>query len=80
MLTTFTTEAIRWLHPVETARPVAPAQPEASGASVFSSDQSWIYGITGLVYAGGALASGLLYIWIGAAALSLPIPAVKENE
>ena len=74
-LTTFATEAIRWLHLVEAARPVVPAQQGTSGA-VMSSDLPWIYGLTWLVYAGGALASGLVYLRMGAAALILPIAAI----
>jgi uncharacterized membrane protein YoaK (UPF0700 family) len=75
-LTTFATEAIRWLRLVEAARPVAPAQQGMSGASVMSSDLPWIYGITWLVYAIGALAGGLLYLRVGAAALILPVAAI----
>ncbi len=76
MLTTFTTETIRWLHLVEAAGPVAPTEQDASGASVLSSDRPWVYGMTWLVYAGGALASALLFLWVGTAALVLPIAAI----
>jgi uncharacterized membrane protein YoaK (UPF0700 family) len=75
-LTTFATEAIRRLHLVEAARPMAPEPHEPSGTTVSSADRPWIYGITWLVYAGGALASGRLYPSVGAAALILPGAAI----
>jgi uncharacterized membrane protein YoaK (UPF0700 family) len=75
-LTTFTTETIRWLHLIETAAPLAPAQQDPGGARLLSSDRPWIYGITWLVYAGGGVASGLLFLWVGATALVLPIAAI----
>jgi uncharacterized membrane protein YoaK (UPF0700 family) len=75
-LTTFTTETIRWLRLIETAAPLASTPQEPSGTGVLSSERPWIYGVTWLVYAGGALSSGLLFLWVGAAALFLPIAAI----
>ena len=76
-LTTFATQAIRGLHLVEAARPMAPEPHEPSrGTKVSSADRPWLYGITWLVYAGAALASGWLYPSFGAAALILPGAAI----
>jgi uncharacterized membrane protein YoaK (UPF0700 family) len=56
-LTTFTTETIRWLQLIEAAVPRAPTQQDSSAADLLSNGNPWIYGITWLVYAGGAVVS-----------------------
>ena len=69
-LTTFATETVRWLQtkvaPHSAARQEHPT-PKHGPA---------IYGIDWLVYAGGALASGSLFLRVGEIALVLPIAAV----
>lgn len=66
-LTTFTVDVIRWPHLVETS---------SGEDSVSSGHRTWIYGMTWLVYLGGAMATGLLYLSFGPSALFLPIVAV----
>lgn len=72
-LTTFTTEVVRRLRRGKTAVPQPSTDPEPGAASFWSSHRPWIYGMTWLVYAGGALAGALLFHRARAAALVLPI-------
>lgn len=66
-LTTFTVDVIRWPHLVETT---------AGEGGTATGPRPWIYGITWLIYLGGAVATGLLYLWVSAVALLLPIVAI----
>ena len=66
-LTTFTVDVIRWPHLVETT---------AGEGDTATGPRPWIYGITWLIYLGGALATGLLYLSVTAVALLLPIIAI----
>jgi uncharacterized membrane protein YoaK (UPF0700 family) len=69
-LTSFATETIRWLR-------TKPAPHSADRQEHSTSKQGpGIYGVDWLVYAGGALASGYLFLWVGEIALVLPIAAV----
>jgi len=74
-LTTFMTETIRRLPLVETAPARAP-EAQASGSSVLSPNGPVLYGIVWLVYAGGACVSGLLFLRVREAALTIPIIAI----
>lgn len=71
-LTTFTTEAIRWVRLLETAPPTGRREHAARGGAL-SGDRPWIYGITWLIYAAGAFGSGLLFQRTGGSALLLPL-------
>jgi uncharacterized membrane protein YoaK (UPF0700 family) len=75
-LTTFTTETIRWLQLIETAPHLVPTRQELDSASLLSDDSPWIYGITWLVYAVGAVVSGVLFLRVGEGALVLPIATI----
>lgn len=66
-LTTFTVDVIRWPHLVETS---------TGESSAFAGHRPWIYGVTWLVYLGGAMATGLLYLALGQSALLLPIVVI----
>lgn len=75
-LTTFTTGLVRWLRLVETTPHSVPTPHERNATSLLSDDRPWIFGITWLVYAVGAVVSGLLFLWVGELALILPIAAI----
>jgi uncharacterized membrane protein YoaK (UPF0700 family) len=66
-LTTFTVDVIRWPHLVETS---------TGESSAFTGHRPWIYGVTWLIYLGGAMTTGLLYLSFGSTALLLPIAAI----
>ena len=72
-LTTFATKAIRRLH--LKAAPRSPARPDPS-PRLLSMEGADIYGLDWLIYAGGALASALLFLRVHETALVLPIAAV----
>ena len=74
-LTTFMTETIRRLPLVETAPAMAP-EAQYPGSPILSPNGPVLYGVVWLVYAGGACASGLLFLRIREAALALPIIAI----
>ena len=63
-LTTFTVDVIRWPHLVEPAR---------LESGEIAGQRPWIYGITWVVYFGGAIVTGLLYQVVGERALLLPV-------
>jgi uncharacterized membrane protein YoaK (UPF0700 family) len=66
-LTTFTVDVIRWPHLVETS---------TGESTAFTGHRPWIYGVTWLVYLGGATSTGLLYVSVGPMALLLPVAAI----
>jgi uncharacterized membrane protein YoaK (UPF0700 family) len=74
-LTTFMTETIRRLPLVESASAMAP-EAQGPGSPILSPNGPVLYGVVWLVYAGGACASGLLFLRIREAALALPIIAI----
>jgi uncharacterized membrane protein YoaK (UPF0700 family) len=78
-LTSFATELIRLLHLLETKKAPITGQQETDSANLnalVSSDGPWFYAITWLVYAGGAVVSGILFVKDGEMALLLPIAAL----
>jgi uncharacterized membrane protein YoaK (UPF0700 family) len=74
MVTTFLTEAIRWLHLVETAP--SPATQDRSQISALAGRGPWLLGVTWIAYIVGAIVSGFLFVYIGEMALILPIVAI----
>lgn len=76
MLTTFTTEFIWQLRLVEKEPIVSPLKHYRKSGLLFSNQNPWIYVITWIVYAAGALVSGLLFLQVAEMALLLPITAV----
>jgi uncharacterized membrane protein YoaK (UPF0700 family) len=73
-LTTFSIRTMQWLR-MKAARQSAARQPDPS-TTLSSREGPAIYGLDWLVYAGGAMASALLYLRAHEAALVLPIAAV----
>lgn len=74
-LTTFTTELIEGPEAKDAdvgheaqRRPVS-----SRWRGIFTRDQPWIYGVTWVIYAVGALAGALAFRWIGNAAAAVPL-------
>jgi uncharacterized membrane protein YoaK (UPF0700 family) len=73
-LTTFSIRTMQWLHMKAASQ--SAARPPDPSTSLWSREGAAIYGVDWLVYAGGAMASALLYLRAHEAALVLPIAAV----
>jgi uncharacterized membrane protein YoaK (UPF0700 family) len=74
--TYFTIGLIRRLRDVETTPDPSSTRQEARPSGMQAGRGPWIYLITWLVYAAGAVVSGLLYLRVGELALILPIAAI----
>jgi uncharacterized membrane protein YoaK (UPF0700 family) len=73
-LTTFATKAVQQLH--KGAASQAAVRRQDASTVLLSGEGAVIYGLDWLLYAGGALASALLFLRIHTTALVLPIAAV----
>ena len=75
-LTAFATRSARSLFLIKAGPRSETAEEHPSSSALLPSRGPVLYGLDWLVYLGGALASGFLFLWIGQAALGLPIAAL----
>lgn len=77
-LTRFTTKLIHtWVKPATGTR--NPPELNSKSAALVSTQRPWIYGLTWVVYAVGAVCGAVLFLHVGPPALFLPMAAIAAT-